>query len=194
METIHYDDIRKKVDYRVYLLGGQSLKKKLIPELLKQYPKDLQTEEEIFWMENSLDRQLPAILWATQGRLSNKRVLDLGSGGTKRDNIYKPWLARSLNIMGIYVAAVDQDLVDSDFRHGGIDLTKYNLNYIGKHQFDVANAKGLFDIANAYGLFDSRKMQKLSSQKLQGFKSTIEGQLGAILKPDGKFIYDGLFV
>lgn len=191
MNKFHYDEIRQMDDYRRYLVSAGKYIERILPVLAEHYPVEYAIEHSMGRVDGALISQLPQILWATRGNLRGKRILGLGSGGTKKEvslsestrglTPYQPWVGRALHYLGVRFVGIDKHLADARFPHYGLDL----LNH------DIEKFLGGFDVVNAVGLFDAVMIEN-GEQEARRLKREIESKLGKILKPNGKFIYDGV--
>ncbi len=129
--------------------------------------------------------QLIALLFATEGNLKDKVILDLGCGCKNAPDIvwngiknrYEPWLCRVLHELGAHSIGIDSRNLEGEvFEHHKVYLSKPDsLSFLKSKSVDVANAHYLF-----------------SSTENSPFGIDLEilvPQLKRIVKPKGAFVY-----
>lgn len=99
-----------------------------------------------------IGRPLKEILYNTDCKLENKKILDLGSGccpaldhfgNDKRT--FEPWLCRTLNLLGAHPIAIDIGNLDKEeFEHYSIDLLVTSLDFIPKKSIDIVHSSLLY--------------------------------------------------
>ena len=132
----------------------------------------------------SLARQLPYVLWALNGDLKGKKIIDLGCGSISCHDIpnvdYEPWLCRLLFELGINVMGIDinESLQQEDFPNKVIDLFHpESLSFIPNNSIDLIHAASLFDSPTL--------LQKHGLKAGEMLLQILKPQLRRIIKEEG---------
>lgn len=105
-----------------------------------------------------LTNQLAHVLYATNGNINGKVVLDLGCGSTNDGEtmdleLYKPWLCRALAELGASPIGVDiGNLVEEKFEtHPGVNLLEpESLDFLPDNSVDIVHSRALFTSPRLY--------------------------------------------
>ena len=134
--------------------------------------------------DEAIKYPLGPLLFAFDGFLKNKVILDLGCGADPsnyKDTLgesarYKPWLCRALHELDARPIGIDKgNLSDEKFEGHSLDLTVQGaLDFLPDNSVDAAISRLLFCATS----LSEPQMEKM-----------IEPQLERIIKPGGYFIY-----
>lgn len=144
----------------------------------------------------NIDFQLREAAYCFDGleNVKGKRILDLGCGAeTNHDhsgtglNMFRPWFARALHILGAKVLGVDiKDLSSEPFKSLCLDLSiPGSLDQLPDRSFDAVNMKSLGDSPTFERSIVLRGLER-ETVVMELLYQTLR-----LLKPDGKIInYD----
>lgn len=144
-----------------------------------------------------LEKQLTAVIWALDGNINEKTILDLGCGSKdcpdKKGNVridFEPWLARVLHRMGVKVVGIDVgDLSQEEFETYNLDLLNPNsLNSFADQSFDLVHSSALYS--------SSELQERVEGHSYDGSLNAagtlvriLKPQIARILKPTGFYVF-----
>lgn len=150
-----------------------------------------------------LEKQLTALMWAADGNLQDKRILDLGCGA--RGGMYEgehggyglgnfePWLARTLHQLGVKVVGVDVGRVNEEpFEAHLIDLLKPDgLEKFTAGQFDIVHSSALYSSPELSRRFSSGQWYERdgSLDAAERLATMLLPQIKRITKDDGTYVF-----
>ncbi|MBI2572455.1 hypothetical protein HYV86_01235 [Candidatus Woesearchaeota archaeon] len=127
----------------------------------------------------ALARQLPAVLWALEGNVKNKIIVDLGCGSTVSFDTpsyaYEPWLGRLLHEAGAKVIGIDahREVLKEEFETECIDLWQAGIGFLKNKRIDLIHAASFFDAPGVTGKGNSDEMKKRIEKELSFYKGTL---------------------
>lgn len=138
------------------------------------------------YIANTLARQLAWVLYAVNGNIAGKRILDLGCGSTGDTKeaeefgyMFQPWLCRTLLELGAQPI--------------GVDIGELEGERFEAYRKDLLLPKSLdFLLENSIDIVHSRAL--LTSPELcepaEGYLiRVLEPQVMRVIKPNGAFVY-----
>ena len=164
MKLINYSEENVKVSNEIRL-KAEMLENSVKDKLVEKYCNGDLNDYNTYAMP-VLIRQFPYILWALDGELEGKRILDLGCGTVNCKDIqgldYEPWLCRLLLELGVDVIGVDvnDNLRNEEFSHKVMDLFNEDLLI---SEVDLVHAASLFDsptLSLKYGVSSGEKLKE----------------------------------
>lgn len=139
----------------------------------------------------ALHTQLFFLLYAANGNLEGKTVLDLGCGslsnlddqlGIFRNRMFEPWLCRILPELGAKPIGIDIGInPDAEFEF-------YQRNLNDAHVLDFIKDKSI-DIVNCNQFYNSPFLRSHVRNAPETLKSILIPQIERVLKPEGAYIF-----
>ena len=135
-----------------------------------------------------ISRPLKEILYQTDCKLENKKILDLGSGCCppldflgRNKRTFEPWLCRTLNLIGAHPIGIDIGNLDKEeFEHYSLNLLdKNSLAFIPNKSIEIIHSRLLYSSPTL--------MDKYGFEKL--YPDYLFPQLKRIAKSNGVYIF-----
>lgn len=147
--------------------------------------------------------QLSWILFATDGNLAKKKILDLGCGSTgdteesvieQDSSLFHPWLCRALGELGASPIGVDIGNLEGEkfetYRTNLLIPNALALVGIPDDSIDVVHSRALFTSPELEVQFSNVPVfWQRQSEKTNYLLALLQPQIERVLKPNGVFVY-----